>query len=324
MGSKLKKFLMMSGLLFPAVGLYGADLEHVAATSFPESSSCASRLGYLESHLRNEQLETKELLARLANQNFQAIYIGTSHNAWDTEAVARIMAALHRENEAFDCFTIEEDGRCQEGINSIVSGRKTFEEAAKTAPKLCAYTYATAEEALFKTARDNGIRVFAVDDLSVGFDQTDGLPTQSVATTMPHRNEAMARATAALLRDGTCRKVLGLAGGAHIVKGFYDDNAPALWGSISDRLKLLGVNVAPVNLINRASKNTAAIFAPEDCSWNLWDKIPAGGASFGFLPHSPAPPAFYPLYPYGVPSDLPYDRKNPVNWDEYRAVIVIP
>lgn len=324
MEANLRKFLMVICLLCVSAGEYGADFDHFAAKAIPEGSDCSFRQEYLERHLRDEKLGIKQLLARLVKQNFQAIYIGASHNDRDTETVALIMDTLHQEDDSFDCFAIEEDSRCQEGIDAIVSGQKTFEQAAQTAPKICAYSYVPAEKALFETARNNGIRVFAVDDLSVGFDQADGLPTQSVATTMPHRNKVMAQAVATLLHKGTCRKILGLAGGAHIVKAFYDDKDPDLWGSISDRLKLAGISVAPVHLISRASSGNGTSFAPEGCSWNLWDKIPAGSVPFGFLPRSPAPPAYYPLYPYGNPATLPYDLRNPVNWDEYQGVVVVP
>ena len=330
----------MRGLLCLSVGAYSANLNCFAATAdhletIPSAKSasiqpvaegldCSLRKDYLERHLQADQLGVQQLLARLVKQNFQAIYIGTSHNAWDTESVARILHTLHHTDGSFNCFALEADRRCQEGIDSIVSGKKTFEEAAQTASKICGYSYVPSQKALFDAARNNGIRVFAVDDLSVGFDEADGLPTQSVATTMPRRNEAMAQAVATLLHKGTCRKILGLSGGAHVIKGFYDEKEPELWGSIPDRLRLLGISVAPVNLISRVSSGKGSPLAPEGCSWNLWDKIPAGSAPLGFIPRSPAPPVRYPLYPYGNPATLPYDLKNPINWDEYKGVVVVP
>jgi len=117
---------------------------------------------------------------------------------------------------------------------------------------------------------------------------------------------------------------MSLAGGALIVKAFYNDKDPALRGSISDQLRLHGISVAPVYLISRASHIGDNPFAPEDCSWNLWDKVTSGSAIFGFIPRNPAPPAYYPLYPYGNPATLPYDLKNPVNWNEFQGVVVVP
>lgn len=182
------------------------------------------------------------------------------------------------------------------------------------------------EKVLLEAARRNGIKVFAVDDLSVGFNPENGLPTISVAETMPRRNAAMAGAAAALLKKRTCSKLVGLAGGAHVVKGFYDAKDPSRWRSISDRLREAGLKVATVRIMSRASYQPAYgdPFAPKECSWNIWDGIEAPGGIFGFIPASPAPACFYPLYPHGDPKALREDTEHPVNWDNYQGVVVVP
>lgn len=289
-----------------------------------DDSNCDYRREYLASHLRAGRLDLRDLLARLVWRGFKVIYIGTSHNPWDTGTFAQVLDTLRKEHKSFDCLAIETDSRCQSAIDAVLSGRLTFEQAGENSPRICAYAFKPDQRPLFEAAGRNKVGVFAVDDLSVGFDQESVLPTQSVATTIPRRNEAMARATADLIRKGACRRVLGLAGAAHIAKDFYEDKEPALWNSIPDRLNLLGISAASVHLISRASYPDKGPFAPKDCSWNIWDSVTASGGVFGFIPGSPAPAAYYPLYPYGDPATLPYYTANPVTWDEFNGVIVVP
>jgi len=291
-----------------------------------EAPECAQRLGYLERSISEGRLALGDLLPRLAREGSRVIYFGEDHHSWTTRTIASLVEQLRGEDDSFECLALEEDRRCQDDIDDVISGRRSFEQVARTAKKYCYYAIESAKNDLLEVARRNSIKVFAVDDLSVGFSQETGSPTQSVAATMPRRNEAMAQGTATLIRGGSCRKVVAVAGGAHLVRAFLDESDPVLWESIPDRLKRLGIKTSVVGIISRASYDPAYgdKFAPKECSWSLWNEIEIGSPVFGFQPRSPAPACFYPLYPIGDAQTLPFDYAHPISWSDYQGIVVVP
>lgn len=296
-----------------------ARLEKAKAVVENDPYRCRSRESYLERAIRSGSLPAEEVLPKAAGSGSQVIILAEDHWERPNRHFSRLFEGLNRFDGGFDCLALEKDSSCQPLVEEILSGKTGFEEASRAAEGRCRFY--EDEEVLFAASKRIGARVFAIDDLSRGHDG-QGRLAASVLADFPHRNAQMSRRTAALLRDGQCRKVLSVVGASHAVRKFEVLSEGDSWDPLPAMLDAAGVRVAVVGVMSRASyrEKYGDAFAPKECGWNLWKSLPEGRAPFGFLPRRPSEPA-----------DFAQDPENgrlvvsrPIPWDSYSAVLVIP
>lgn len=286
--------------------------------------NCAAREAYLAAGLAASS-DPGSILLRAGARDVGVIFLAENHRNRPIDLYVRSLEALKTADPALDCLFLEMYGAEQALIDGYLSGGESFERTAAVAREGAArgrsFSFRGDERPLFDAAKRLGLRVIAADASVYTSAQMDADPSL-IAKSIKMRNPAMAERISSAFGGGLCRKAVMVLGKAHVLPLVTDRSERGRWPSVLELVRARGLKTFAINVLHREGiePNYGDELAPKGCSWNLWDRLPAGSAPRGFTPTRPSP-AVEQIF---NAQDASFSWDDAPLWEEYDGVIVKP
>ena len=288
------------------------------------ASDCGERKAYLATGLANSS-DADSILRKAGASAVRMVILGENHRNRPIDLYVSSLEMLKSVDPALDCLFLEMYGMEQPLIDDYISSRTTFEQTRaavrKNEEKGRSSSFRGDEQPLFDAAKRLGLRVIAADvnvHTPAQMDKDPSLIVKSIKI----RNPFMADRIADAFSGGRCHKGAMILGKSHVMPLVTDRSERGRWPSVLELVRTHGLKTFAIDVIHRKGiePKYGDALAPKSCSWNLWERLPAGSAPRGFTPSSPSP-AIEPIF---NAHDASFSWDGAPLWEQYDGVILKP